>query len=106
MGIGAHRSLDKRATTTPLGACIDQEHLMDIVARAPIGGGDQDACKGCHGAAISQSIETRPLERGAAVAVVAGEGLVGDMPIGVGGDRVTETAELLINGRGLLLTGR
>src|SRR5215831_15923739 len=106
MGIVAHRALDKLDPTAPLGEFIDQEHLMDIIACSPIGGGDEDAFNGCHGDAIAQAVETRPLESGAAVSLIAVDVLVGDMPIGVRGDSVTETAQLLLNRLVLLLTGR
>ena len=99
-------SLDKLDATAPLGEFIDQEHLMDIVASQAIRGCDQDAFNDCHGDAISQPVEPRSLESGAAVSVVAVDVLVGDMPIGVRGDSVTETAKLLVNRLVLLLTGR
>jgi hypothetical protein len=106
MRVIAHGPLDKLDATPPLGACIHQAHLMHIVASQPIRGGEYDTCKGCHGAAISETIETGALECGTAVAVITVNMLVTDMPIGLGSDRGVETAELLIARLVLLLTGR
>ena len=106
MGIVAHRPLDQLDATAPLGEVIDQEHLMDIVASQAIRGGDQDAFHDCHGDALSQPVEPRSLESGSAVSVGAGDVLVCDMPSGLGGDLVTETAKWLGNRLVLLLTGR
>lgn len=101
----AHRSLDKLDSTAPLGAFIHQEPLMHIGASQSIRSREQNTCKGRQGDSISETIETRTLEGGAAVAVIAVEVLVTSVPIGLGGDRVVATAELLIDRLVLLLTG-
>ena len=83
MRIITHGPLDKLDATATLAEFIDQEHLMDIVARSTIRGGDQHTGKGGHGRPVSESIETGALEGGAAIAVITVEVLVGHLPIGV-----------------------
>ena len=45
--------------------------LMDIVASQPVRRGDQHQIEAAAGGAVAQAIETRPPQRGAAVAVIA-----------------------------------
>jgi hypothetical protein len=106
MRIITHGPLDKLDATATLGEFIDQEHLMDIVARSTIRGGDQHICKGGHGSPISESIKTGALECGATIAVITVDVLIGHRPIGVRRNVIAETTELLFNRLVLLLTRR
>ena len=87
MRIITHGPLDKLDPTATLGEFIDQEHLMHIVACQAIGRGDQHTFKGGHGRPVAEAIETGTLECGTAVAVIAIDVLVGDMPIRVASPR-------------------
>jgi len=106
MRIITHRPLDKLNATATLGAFIDQEQLMHIVARSTIRGGDQHTGTGGHGSAISESIKTGALESGATRAVITVDVRVGDIPIGVRRHVIAETTALLFNRLVLLLTRR
>ena len=101
-----HGALDKCDPTAPLGAVIDQEPLMDIVACETIRGGEQDTCKGSHGRPVSEAIETGAVQFGAALTVITVDVLVGHRPIGVRRNVIAQTTELLFNRLVLLLTSR
>jgi len=79
---------------------------MDIVAGQAIGGRDHDACNGRQGGAISEAIKTRTLAGGTTLAVIAVNGLIGDRPVGLRRDVVTQAAQLLFDRLLLLLTAR
>jgi hypothetical protein len=106
MRIITHGPLDTLDATATLAECIDQEHLMDIVARSTIRGGAQPTGQGGHGRPVSESLETGTLEGGAAIAVITVDGLVGPIPIGGRRHVIVETTELLCNRLGLVLTRR
>ena len=106
MGIITHGTRDTFDPTTTLSEFIDQEHLVHIVTRSTIRGGDQDTCKSGHGRPIPEAIETGAIELGPALAVIAIDMLVGDVPIGVRRHRVSEATHLMFNRLLLLLTGR
>src|SRR3954462_2054276 len=57
-----------------LAACgrdlLPEEHPMHIVAGQPVRGGDQDAIQLTHRRPISQPLQARPFETGAAVAII------------------------------------
>jgi len=104
MGIITHGPLDTLDTTATLGAFVDQEHLMHIVPCSAIGRSHQHACKGGHRCPVSESVKTGTLERGAAVAVIAINALVGNMPSRLERHVGVQAAELLLNRLMLLLT--
>jgi len=101
-----HGALDTFDPTATLGAFIDQEHLMDIVACSTIRGGDQDTCKGSHGHPVAEAIETGAVQFGSALTVITVDVLVGHRPIGVRRDVIAQTTALLCNRLVLLLTSR
>ena len=106
MRIVIHRALDKLDPTAALDEFIDQEHLMDIVAGQAIGSCDHHACNSRQGGSIAEAIKTRTLEGSTAIAVIAVDMLLGDMPVGVRRDVVTQAAELLFDRLLLVLTAR
>jgi hypothetical protein len=106
MRIVIHRAIDKLDPTAALGEFIDQEHLMDIVAGQAIGSCDHHACNSRQGGSVAEVIKTRTLEGRTALAVIAVDMLLGDMPVGVRRDVFTQAAELLFDRLLLLLTAR
>ena len=106
MRIITHGPFDTCDPTTPLAECIDQEHLVHIVTRSTIRGGDQDPCKSGQGRPIPEAIETGAIELGHALAVIAIDMLVGNVPLGVRCHRVSEATQLMCNRLLLLLTRR
>jgi hypothetical protein len=106
MGVITHRPLDELDPTAPLGEFIDPEHLMHIIARSTIWGGDQHTVHRGHGHPIPESIQTGALERGTTIPVIAVNVLVGHSPLGVRRHVLAETTELLFNRLVLWLTRR
>ena len=106
MRIVIHRALDKLDPTAALGEFIDQEHLMDIVAGQAIGSRHHNAFHGRQGGSIAEAIKPRTLEGGTAITVIAVDMLIGDMPVRVRRDVVTQAAQLLFDRLLLLLTAR
>ena len=104
MRIITHGALDKLDTAATLGEFIDQEHLMHIVPCEAIGRSHQHAFKGGHRCPVSESVKTGTLERGAAVAVLAIDVLVCNMPIRLERHVGVQAAEVLLNRLMLLLT--
>jgi hypothetical protein len=104
MRIIAHGPLDTLDATAALGECVAQEHLRHIVPCEAIGRRHQHACKGGHRRPISESVKTGTLARGAAVAVIALEGLVCNLPSRLERHVGMQAAALLLNRLMLLLT--
>src|SRR5215467_16217613 len=104
MWIVIHRTLDTLDPTATLGEFIDQEHLMDVVAGQAIGGCDHHAGNSRHRGAIAEAIQPRALQGGPAMAIIAVDMLLGNMPVWVRRDVVTQTAQLLFDRLLLLLT--
>ena len=99
-----HRALQERHLTPPLGACIAQQHLLDIVAGQAIWGGDEDPLTGGHGGPIPSSVQAGPLALGPPRAIIALEVRLGAVPIRLGHAMRTETFERLGDRLGVLLT--
>ena len=104
MRILTHGPLDTLDTAATLGECIDQEHLRHRVPCEASGRRHQPACKGGHRCPVSESVQTGTLERGAPVAVIAIEVLVGNMPIRLERHGGVQAAEVLLHRLRLLLT--
>lgn len=104
MRIVTHGTLHTCNLAAALGACINQEHLMHRVAGQAIGGREHDTCKGRHGSPISQTVKTGTLEGGTTGAVIAVNVLLSHMPLGLCGDVVMETVQLVFNRLLLVLT--
>src|SRR5574342_1368518 len=92
-----HRAIDPCDPTAALGACIDQEHLLDRVAGQAIGSREHHACKSGHGGTVAEAIKARTRESGPALAVIAVDMLCGDMPSRMGRDGIMQAAELLVD---------
>ena len=103
MRIIAHRPIQKHNLAAALGEFVDQQHLMDIVARQTIGCGDQYLLEGGKGGVVAQAIQARAIELGAAIAIIAIDVLVGEMPLGMLGHMRPQAVKLLVNRLGLLL---
>src|SRR5262245_6398350 len=107
MWVVTHRSIQKLDLAAALSEFIDKQHLVDIVARQAVGGGDQHALEGRKGSAVAQAIQTGTIELGATKPIIAIDVLFGQMPVLLLCDMDTQTVELLVNRLGLLLaTGR
>jgi hypothetical protein len=100
-----HRSLQKLHLASPLRQFVDQEHLVDIVAGQPVWSGDQDPLKAGHGRAVSQAIQAGPIELGSAIALIAVDMLLREMPVRVSREVLAQASHLLLNRLGVLLTG-
>jgi hypothetical protein len=100
------RAVDKRDPTAALGEFIDQKHLLDIGAGQAIGRCHHHACNGRQRGAIAEASKPRALQGGPALAVIAVEMFLGDMPVGAGRDLVLETAPRWFERLLLVLTAR
>jgi hypothetical protein len=77
---------------------------MHIVARETIRCREQDTVKGGHGCPVPEAIETGAIALGPARALIALDGLVGAIPIGVRRPGGAEAAQWVCNRLLLLLT--
>jgi len=71
MGIGTHRAIKELDLAAEALQLLEQEYLMDIVARQAIRVGDQDEVDLSGRHFVAQPVKTRPPEDGAAIAVIA-----------------------------------
>jgi hypothetical protein len=101
-----HRAIDTLDPPAALGECIDPKPLMDIVAGQAVGGRDHHAFHSRQSRAIAEASKPRALQGGPAIAVIAGEMLLGNRPVGGRRDVVTQTAQLLCDRWLLWLTAR
>jgi hypothetical protein len=100
-----HGPVQERDFTAPLGAFVDEEHLMHIVAGQAIRSGHQDPFKNGQGGPIPPPIQARTVEPAPAVAVVAVDVCLGQMPLRLGRHIRAKPGQLLFNRLRLLLTG-
>jgi len=94
--IAAHRPVKERHLGPVLLQLLDQKRLMHEVARQPVRLGDQDAVQPGTRSHVAQAVEARPLQAGAAVAVVAEHAICRHAPplaLGMG----TQAVELLVS---------
>jgi hypothetical protein len=61
MGILAHGSIEKLDATAGALELLEEDHLVDIVPREPIWGGQQHQVAPCRRYGIAQGIEPRSL---------------------------------------------
>ena len=85
-----HRPVQALDLTAPLGEFVNEEHLMHIVAGPPIGGREQDPCKGGQGGAIPQPIQAGPIQLGPTITIVAVDMFLSQMPHRAGSPQVRE----------------
>src|SRR4051812_12920956 len=81
---------------------FDQQHLMHVVARQAVRRGDQDAVQPGARGGIAQPVQARTPEAGAAVAIVAKDVLLHQVPAGSHG-MGAQALKLLLNGLRLSL---
>jgi hypothetical protein len=81
---------------------LDQQHLMHVVARQAVWRGDQDAVQPGARGGVAQSVQARTPEAGAAVAVVAKDVLLHQVPT-VSRGMGAQAVKLLLNGLRLSL---
>jgi hypothetical protein len=78
---------------------------MDIVSRQSIGIGDEHRVERGQSRAVAEAIEAGPLERGAAVAVIAEDVALGELPPAVR-EMGPQAVDLLVDGLRLRLSLR
>jgi len=102
MGIVTHRTVEKLNFATRMFKFFQQHHLLDIVARQPIGSRYQHAINFSRFDFVTQPIKARAIERRAAIAIIAENVLVLQFPtlaLRMG----PQPLELLFDGLGLCL---
>jgi hypothetical protein len=100
-----HGPVQELDLTASLGEFLDEEDLMDIVAGQPIGGREQDPCKGSQGDATPPPIQAWPIQLGPTIPIVAVDMCLSQMPIGLGRHMGAKTGQLLLNRLCVLLPG-
>ena len=105
----AHRAVEELGGAAGARPLLQQHHLVHVVARETVGGGDEHAVDlaALHG--VAQAVEPRARQHGAAVAVVAKHVGRVERPAlgGVGAHVRGQAPELLLNGLVLdLMAGR
>jgi len=103
MRIVTHRTFEKLHVAPVLGQFFEEYHLMDIVTRSPIRGGEQKPLDRAEGSAIASPIQPRPVELCAAVAIISVDMVVRQMPVRLHRDMLPQAGELLCNRLLLLL---
>src|SRR6266496_444843 len=103
MRVITHRSIQKLDLAAAPFQFVDQQHLMDIVARQAIGCSDQEQLEGGKRSAITQAIQTRPVEFGPTISIITVNVLVGQMPVRLLGHMCPQAVKLLVDRLGLLL---
>ena len=103
--VTAHGAVQEpHGTAVPL-QLLQQQDLMDVVARQPVRRGDHDQVERAGGRPVAQVIETRTPQGGAAVAVIAKDVVEGHVPALL--PRVAHQAfQLLLDRLGLGLAPR
>ena len=100
-----HGPLQELDRTAPLGAFVDEEHVMDIITSQPVGSGHEHKVEDGQGSAIPQPIQARPVEFGPTIAIVSVDVFLGQMPVGLGRYMRAKTGKLLLNRLCLWLPG-
>jgi hypothetical protein len=86
------------------GQLVDQQHLVDVVAGQPVRRGHQDNIKIGQRRMITQPVQPRPAQAGAAIAVVTIDVLLVQRPAAPG-RRSVQPVKLLLDGLCLGLAG-
>ncbi|MCZ7568888.1 MAG: hypothetical protein M5U01_09925 [Ardenticatenaceae bacterium] len=98
-----HRPLQKLDRAPHLIEFINNEHLMDRVARQAIWRHDHEAGKRAARRLIAQAVQTGTIEPRPTDAIIAVDVLLGKMPVRMIGDRGAKPLELLLDGLSLSL---
>jgi len=105
MRVLAHRAIEELNLTTVAFQFFHQQDLMHILTGEAVGRSDQHALKFGLGGAIPQAIQARTIQRRAAVAIIAKDVFVQELPA-LRLDMGLEPLQLLLNGLCLSLTLR
>ena len=105
MRVITHRTIQKLHAAAALTAFVDEEQLMHIVPGQTIWGRDEDLFKGRQSGPVAQPIQPWALELGPAIAVIAVDMLLGQMPVGLQRDILAQARHLLLNRLRVLLPG-
>jgi len=100
----AHRPVQELHVAAVAGQLLDQQHLMDVVTRQPVRRGHQHDINIGQRRMISQPVQPRPAQAGAAIPVIAVNVLVLQLPAAPG-HRRTQPVKLLLDGLRLRLAG-
>ncbi len=105
VGIPAHRPVEELDLAARGGDLLDQQHLVHVVARQPVGRGDQHPVEDAQGGAVAQPLQAGTPQAGAAAAVIAEDVLLRHRPALPEGVR-PQAIELLGDAVGLRLPSR
>ena len=105
MRVSAHRPVQELRPAAAPGQLLEQKHLMDVVAGQPVRRGHQDHIKIGQCRMISQPVQPRPAQAGAAIPVVTVNVLVIQLPAAPG-NRRAQSVKLLLDSLRLRLAGR
>jgi hypothetical protein len=105
MGIIAHGTVENLALAPPLAEFIDQEQLRHEVSRQTIRGRDEHPLEGRKGGSVPEPVQPGPVECGSAVAIIAVDMRLRQVPVGLGSHLVPEPGNLLCNRLRLLWPG-
>src|SRR4029450_11985391 len=105
----AHRTVEELGGAAGPRPLLQEDHLVHVVAREPVGGGDQHPIDLAALDRVAQAVKTRARQRGTAVAIVAEHmhRLARPALVGVRGHVGGQPLDLLLNGLVLdLVAGR
>ena len=102
--VGAHRPVQELHLAATGGQLVDQQHLMDVVAGQPVRRGHQDNVQLGQRRVIAEPVQPRPADTGAAIAVIAVDVLVLQVPAALRGRRA-QPVKLLLDALRLGLAG-
>ena len=105
MRVMTPRTIQKRHAASALTACVDEEPLMHGVTGETIWGRDAPLCTGRQSGPVPPPLQPWALERGPALAVIAGERLLGPMPVGRHRAIRPSASHVLLNRLRVLLSG-
>src|SRR5215813_1119801 len=103
MWILAHRTVQEFHPTAAALPFFDQYHLIDVVARQPVWIGEQHTIQDAAFHAIAESVQTRTIQIGSAVAVIP-ENVVRRQRLALQLQMLSQSLQLLFNRLSLGLT--
>jgi hypothetical protein len=101
MRVITHRTIQKLHAASALTQFVDEEQWMHIVPGQTVWGRDEYLCKGRQRGPVPQPLEPWALELGPAIAVIAIDVFLGQLP----SDRRLSARHLLLNRLCVLLSG-
>ena len=102
--ISAHRPVQELHLAAMPGQLLDQQHLVDVVAGQPVRRGHQDHVQLGQRRVIAEPVQPRPADTGTAIAVIAVDVLVIQLPAALPGRRA-QPVKLLLDALRLSLAG-